>query len=345
MLNIFRKLFRREETNESEEIQSADPTMELPFPDRVKILLNGSHYDKKRARLAVYEENKRLFLEWKAGSTELKFGDYQEYLDGAKLYSQYCCVDNKSIYYASTQTGCINADCVDVAQRLMSMGYKPAILNLASAKHPGGGYHHGTSAQEESLCRSSNLILSLYQYADPEKMPCVAENGVPVKQIGYPLDINYGGIYTPNVTFFRNGQSKCFSLREKPFQCDVITVAALSFTGRPDYSGEYETKFRSPSGGFTEEGEEIMLNKIRTIFRMGAEHEKDALVLGAFGCGAYQLPIPEVVRLFKTVINEPEFANKFRVLVFAILEKTKGENGKYGKFGEFYKAFGEYKFS
>ena len=85
-----------------------------------------------------------------------------------------------------------------------------------------------------------------------------------------------------------------------------------------------------------------MLNKIRTIFRMGVEHGKDALVLGAFGCGAYQLPIPEVVRLFSVVINEPEFANKFRVLVFAILERNNKFSGENGKFGEFYRVFGTY---
>jgi uncharacterized protein (TIGR02452 family) len=75
---------------------------------------------------------------------------------------------------------------------------------------------------------------------------------------------------------------------------------------------------------------------------MGIEHGKNALVLGAFGCGAYQLPVSEVVRLFNTVIHEPEFANKFQVLVFAILERTKSASGKSGKFGDFYNTFGEY---
>ena len=344
MINIFKKLFGRKEAKEAESLEYYDPTMNLPFYERVKVLSKGSRYDKKQARLAVYEENKRIFLEWKSGSKEFGFGDYREFLDGAKLYSHHYCVDDKGVYNASTQIGCINADCIDVAERLISMGYDPAILNLASAKHPGGGYHHGTSAQEESLCRSSNLVLSLYQYADPEIMPCVAESGVPIKQIGYPLDINYGGIYTPNVSFFRNGMRKFFTIRENPFRCDVITVAALSFTGLPDYSGEYETRFRSPSGGFTAEGEEIMLNKIRTIFRLGLDHGKNALVLGAFGCGAYKLPVPEVARLFQIVINEPEFINKFQTLVFAILEKNKGENGYNGKYASFYNTFGEYKF-
>ena len=85
-----------------------------------------------------------------------------------------------------------------------------------------------------------------------------------------------------------------------------------------------------------------MLNKIRTIFRMGVEHGKDSLVLGAFGCGAYKLPSAEVVQQFRRVMNEPEFAGKFRLLVFAIMESTKKPNGLNDKFAPFYQEFGTY---
>ena len=203
------------------------------------------------------------------------------------------------------------------------------------------GYDQGYAAQEESLCHSSNLSLSLYQYADPKRLKCVRDSGVPLKRVGYPLDMNYGGIYTPNVTFFRRGRSACFAMRDHVFHCDVMTVAALSFNGRTQFAGVTETVFRSASGGFTPEGEAIMLNKIRTIFRMGVEHGKDALVLGAFGCGAYDLPVPDVVRLFRTVMDEPEFAHKFRLITFAILERP-GTNVWQGKFGDFYREFGNY---
>ena len=134
-------------------------------------------------------------------------------------------------------------------------------------------------------------------------------------------------------------------LRENPFKCDVITVAALSFSGRTDFSYADEMSFRSANGGFTPEGEEIMLNKIRTIFRMGVEHGKDSLILGAFGCGAYKLPVPDVVRLFRAVMEEPEFKNKFRLIVFAIMESTRKPNGLDGKFADFYREFGTYSFS
>ena len=78
---------------------------------------------------------------------------------------------------------------------------------------------------------------------------------------------------------------------------------------------------------------------------MGVEHGKDSLILGAFGCGAYKLPVPDVVRLFRAVMEEPEFKNKFRLIVFAIMESTRKPNGLDGKFADFYREFGEYSFS
>ena len=89
-------------------------------------------------------------------------------------------------------------------------------------------------AQEESLCLSSNLSQSLYQYGDP-KYKSVRDSGVPIKEIGYPHDMNYVGIYSPGVTFFRNNITKYYTLRDATFKCDVITVVALCFNGKSHY--------------------------------------------------------------------------------------------------------------
>ena len=309
------------------------------FADRMQTIMKDGRFGMRKAGKEIYQANAAIFQAWKDGTADIDFGDRQAFLDNTKLYTAGYSVADLGTVYASTETGCINADRVDVAEHLLAQGYNPAILNLASAKSPGGGYHDGYAAQEESLCHSSNLSLSLYQYGSP-KYKHIRECGVPTKEPGYPLDRNFGGIYTPNVTFFRNSKAKFFALRDHAFQCDVITVAALSFNGRTQFSGVEEISFRAADGGFTPAGEEIMLNKIRTIFRMGVEHGKDALVLGAFGCGAYKLPSDAVVRQFRQVMNEPEFAGKFRLLVFAIMESTKKPNGLNGKFAPFYQEFG-----
>ena len=311
------------------------------FAERMQIIMKDGRFGMRKAGKEVYQANAEIFRAWKDGKADIDFGDHQAFLDNTKLYSESYSVADLGKIYPVTQTGCINADCVDVAQRLLEQGYSPAILNLASAKSPGGGYHEGYAAQEESLCHSSNLSLSLYQYGSP-KFKHIRECGAPTKEPGYPLDRNFGGIYTPNVTFFRNSRAKFFALRERAFRCDVITVAALSFNGRTEFCGVEEISYRAADGGFTSAGEEIMLNKIRTIFRMGVEHSKDALILGAFGCGAYKLPSKAVAEQFRRVMNEPEFAGKFRLLVFAIMESTRKPNGLNGKFAPFYHEFGSY---
>lgn len=313
----------------------------ISFAERMQVIMKTGRFGENNARKEVYKENLKLFHNWGNGVDEIGLGNYQSFLDGAKLYSKEYSVDNIKTYYPETQTGCINLDCVDVAEYLIKNGYSPAILNLASAKRPCGGYDEGMGAQEESLCRSSNLSLSLYQFGDP-KYKNVRESGVAIKEIGYPHDINYGGIYTPNVTFFRNNRDKYYTLRDNTFKCEVITVAALCFNGKSNYAGINEMSFRAEDGGFTPEGKEIMLNKIRTIFRMGVEHGKDSLVLGAFGTGAYRLPCTAVAPLFRIVMEEPEFKNKFRLVVFAIWETKRGPKGTEGHFAPFYNEFGTF---
>lgn len=48
-------------------------------------------------------------------------------------------------------------------------------------------------------------------------------------------------------------------------------------------------------------------NKMRKLFRVGLQHGHDALVLGAWGCGAFHCPPQHVARLFHEVMMESEF--------------------------------------
>ena len=313
----------------------------ISFEERIKVTMASGRFGRQTARKEIYKLNTALFHDWQNGTSNINFGDHKAFLDSAKLYKAPYDVSGFGKVYAVTETGCINADCMDVAEHLIAKGYNPAILNLASAKRPCGGWDAGMGAQEESLCFSSNLSQSLYQYGDP-KYKNVRDSGVPIKEIGYPHDMNYGGIYSPGVTFFRNNISKFYTLRDKAFKCDIITVAALCFNGKSHYAGINELSYQAEDGGFTPEGKEIMLNKIRTIFRMGVEHGKDALVLGAFGCGAYALLPSAVAPLFRIVMEEPEFKNKFKLLVFAILERPRRPQGLDGHFAPFYREFGTY---
>ena len=302
--------------------------------DLIKLEMSNGRFGASRARELVYKCNKELFDNW----NESLLGNKEYQLDNTKVYKEEFNVEINNGY--DTITDCINSDCADVALDLIHDGYNPAILNLASNTSPGGGYHKGTNAQEECLCQMSTLSLTLYQFGDTSYKQ-IREANVNHKEVAYPLNINFGGIYSPQVTFFRHGKDKYYSLRDEIFYCSIITVASLSNREKNNYTNDERIYFNS-DGTLTEEGKIIESNKIRTIYRIALENGHDSLVLGAFGCGVYRLLPSEISKLFYDILNEPEFRGNFKKIVFAIYEgkgKCGSIVGKGGKFTPFYDLF------
>lgn len=314
--------------------------------EALETIQHGGRFGANRVRTAVYKDNVEVFRNWgyKLPSGRIVgLGDRDALLAGTKVYSRAFNVNDVRPQGGETKTGCANADCVEVARELIAADFNPAILNLASRRRPCGGYDKGLGAQEETLCRLSTLSQSLYQYYD-QKYKCVQEANVPHRFNAYPLNIDFGGIYSPGVMFFRKNARDGFAFREEPFACGVITVAALSFREPNNFSNE-ERQYMAPDGGFTPEGESIQLNKIRTIFRLALANGHDSIVLGAFGCGVNKLPAAAVADQFHRVFAEPEFKGKFRAIVFAILEKRPTAvhpTEEQGKFSSFYRTFGRW---
>ena len=308
---------------------------------------NGGRFGPKRVREAVYRNNCDIFQRWAyplANGLQRDLGDRREFLAGTKVYARAFDVNDAPVQDEPTKTGCINADCMEVAKDMLDDGYKVAILNLASRRHPCGGYDAGLNAQEEALCRQSTLSQSLYQYFDASKA-CVRHAGVPTRYNAYPLDLEFGGIYSPEVTFFREGIKSGYAFREQPYKCGVITVAALSFREANRYCND-ELQFMASDGNFTERGDAVQMNKVRTIFRLALKNGNDSVILGAFGCGVNKLPSDKVAEQFKRALEEPEFKNKFKAVVFAIMEgrgAVRKPVEEVGKFAPFYEIFGRWK--
>ena len=196
-----------------------------------------------------------------------------------------------------------NIDCLYAGVQLKEQGYNPAVLNMASRRNPGGGVTTGAGAQEETLFRRTNLFRSLYQFAS-----YAGQYGIKSSPHQYPLDRNFGGVYTPDAIYFRESEQKGYALLDKPVSLSFITVAGMN---RPDLTDD---------GEIAPYHVEPIKNKIRTIFRIGLVHGHDSLVLGALGCGAFRNPPRHIARLFHEVMDEPEFKNKYRCIIFAILD-------------------------
>ena len=217
-----------------------------------------------------------------------------------------------------------NLDSFEASKKLSEEGFNPIVLNMANRQRPGGGVLTGSNAQEETLFRRSNLFLSLFQYY----YKYADKFGIPRSKFQYPMDRDFGGIYSPNVTVFRSERKFGFAFLDKPFKTSVVSVAAIN---RPTLDNDR----------LTENTIIGTKNKIRTILRIGLINGHDAIVLGAFGCGAFRNPPSHMAELFDEVINEPEFKNKYKKISFAILEdhNSRKEHNLEGNFKPFFERF------
>ena len=222
-----------------------------------------------------------------------------------------------------TEITVVNQDCLYAAKELVDDGYMPAVVNFASFKVPGGGVRKGSRAQEENICRRTNLFESIFSF-----MASLAkEYGLPIEEKQYPLPVNHGAIYSPSISVFRASDDKNYEFLDEPFGIDVITIAALK-------NPELDSK-----GHMSAWAKSITKQKIRTMFNLAIYWENDSLVLGAFGCGAFANPPEDVATLFKEVLEESEYKDKFEKIVFAVLDdgnshKEHNPRGNYLPFKE-----------
>lgn len=255
----------------------------------------------------------------------VEFEDENAMITGTQFYSsEIPRVKNETIEY-DTIIDVQNIDCLECAKILIEDGYNPAVLNMASRRNPGGGVATGAGAQEETLFRRTNLFRSLYQFAD-----YAGNYGVKQSHLHYPLDRDFGGVYTPNAILFREDEKQGFRLMEKPIKMSFISVAGLN---RP--------KLTADGTHIVESLVPAVKNKIRTILRIGIKNKHDSLILGALGCGAFRNPPRHVAQIFHDVLKEDEFRGRFCKIIFAILEdhNSRLSHNPEGNFMPFYDEF------
>ena len=266
----------------------------------------GSYSKVKTLRVKEFQNTIKLVNDgfyYTEGGCKVVINKTEQMIADSRFYSSEFSVQDVEPQAEQTIVEVVNADCLDEGLRLLNMGYNPAILNMASRQNPGGGVISGAGAQEETIFRRSNIFRSLYQFASYAE-----QYGLPKSDSQYPLDRNFGGVYSPCVTVFRDNEKSGYKLLSDPYEIAFISVAGMN---RPELNR---------NGMIVDSLVEPIKHKIRTIFRIGLKHGHDALVLGALGCGAFRNPPRHIARLFHEVMDEVEFKNKFKHIVFAILE-------------------------
>lgn len=182
-----------------------------------------------------------------------------------------------------------------------------AVLNFANPENPGGGVQNGAMAQEECLCRSSNLY------------PCLCDKSVFADFYLYHRNLRsffYSDrlIYTKGVTVFKDDCEVPQLMPENEwFQVDVITCSA-PYIARRKYTNKAALK-------------ELLKSRIKNIFEAALDNGAKVLILGAFGCGAFKNPPEIVAKAFHEVIEENAYQAKFKKIVFAI--KSTVDNDPY----------------
>jgi uncharacterized protein (TIGR02452 family) len=190
-----------------------------------------------------------------------------------------------------TKVSVENITTLEGARRLIADGCHPVVLNFASATHPGGGFLGGARAQEEYLARSSAL------YACIRNNPMYAFH----RSRRDPFYTNYA-IYSPEVPVFRADDG---SLLDEPFTVGIITSPAVN-------AGKMIAERKSEIGP-------AMCLRILKVLSIGVEHGHDAIVLGAWGCGAFGNDSHEIAVLFQKALRQ-NFKGAYRQIIFAIVD-------------------------
>lgn len=176
-----------------------------------------------------------------------------------------------------------------------------ACLNFASAKHPGGGFLGGAQAQEESLARSSALY------------PCIVQMEEMYNYNSATKTCLYSDymVYSPKVPVFRNDSGE---LLGSPYLVSMITSPAVN-----------AGVVRERELQNVERIVPVMLERVRYILSVAAQHGEKAIILGAFGCGVFRNDPAEVAAVFKQVLVGEGYGRLFDRIVFAVLDRSEGK--------------------
>jgi len=234
----------------------------------------------------------------------------QEQMEVGRLSAAVCSEDNlcpsprargplaKSAPFGGTSVRVEEIDCLECAELLLKSdpGSHVAVLNMANATIPGGGWLSGAGAQEENLHRRTNLSDHLSNFRKLR----------PGSSIRYPIP-SRGGIFSENVCVLRGSESHGYPFLPEPYLVSIISVAA----------------YKNPAcerGRLAEGPEKGTSKKINMMLRMAKHYGVDHIVLSAFGCGAFNNPPIHIAELFRDALLSGEFLGHFKSAVFAIIE-------------------------
>lgn len=201
-----------------------------------------------------------------------------------------------------TQYSLVKGDTFGTALSLLSAQPQEQVLvvNFANNYHAGGGYEKGCAAQEEDLFRCSTL---------PWAFGAETEHLYPINEMD-----TVRGIYTPTCHILRSREYYAF-LSEAEIRRSAVSVLSVAAFNRKD--GRCSEAFEQGTRRFTSLGKNVTLHRIRFMFQTAVRKGVDTLIVGAFGCGAFDNDPEVVAGLFNAAMAE--YHNTLPKVVFAII--------------------------
>ena len=181
-----------------------------------------------------------------------------------------------------------NETTLQASQRLTARGLRPLALNFANGATIGGGFLNGARAQEEVLCRSSALYQTLVgdpMYEAHRRRP--------------RPDSTDWAIHSPDVPVFRTDEGAAL---DEPWPLSIISCAAPY----------------APTVGQPESGD-LLRSRITRVLSIAGSFGYSVLVLGAWGCGAFENDPRRTAADFRDAL-ETDFAGVFSEITFAITD-------------------------
>lgn len=208
---------------------------------------------------------------------------------------------------------------------------KIAVMNFANAFHAGGGVKKGSSAQEESLCRTSTLYPVLYtRYL----RDTYYKHNNDHRNLNKNAKSTDALVYSEGIIICKTDEEFPKRMpKEDWVTVDVITIAA------PDL--RTKTNIHVPlvgNGTYMNDAELFGYHVKRAIHMLTVAASKgaDILVLGAFGCGAFENKPEVVARAYDIALKE--FPKVFERIEFAVYCPPGGSKN----YDVFKKIFGKY---
>lgn len=165
-------------------------------------------------------------------------------------------------------------------------GANPLVLVFASARRPGGGVEGGAVAQEEDVSLKSSWALQAAQalsFYEPSKRTSALN-----------ADLL---LYVPKVVCATDAFRSVA----------MVGIAAPNVRGMRA-QGVVESRIKA-------DGNKSARVRLAALFELAHRRQHEEVIVGAWGCGVFSFPIPDMVENFKWAIQATAFSGK---VIFAL---------------------------